>query len=90
MGEKSEIIQKVDNINNPQHYKLNGLDIESIDVVRSVLGKEKFIGFCKGNILKYLIREENKNGIEDVKKAQKYIDWLVEEMEGKNERSANI
>lgn len=90
MGEKSEIIQKVDNINNPQHYKLNGLDIESIDVVRSVLGKEKFIGFCKGNILKYLIREENKNGIEDVKKAQKYIDWLVEEMEGKNERIANI
>lgn len=81
MGEKSEIIQKVDSINNPQHYKLNGLDIESIDVVRSVLGKEKFIGFCKGNVLKYLIREENKNGLEDIKKAQKYIDWLVEEME---------
>lgn len=88
--EETDVLENSDNIDNPQHYKLNGLDIESIDVVRSVLGKEKFIGFCKGNILKYLIREENKNGLEDVKKAQKYIDWLVEEMEGKNERIANI
>nr|DAS17741.1 MAG TPA: nucelotide kinase [Caudoviricetes sp.] len=81
--QKEELdLENSDNIDNPQHYKLNGLDIESIDVVRSVLGKEKFIGFCKGNILKYLIREENKNGLEDVKKAKKYMDWLTKEMEG--------
>lgn len=36
-----------DIINNPQHYKLNGLDIESIDVIESVLG-DGFKAFCKG------------------------------------------
>ena len=38
--EESDVLENSDNINNPQHYKLNGLDVESIDVVRSVLGKD--------------------------------------------------
>ena len=32
----------------------------------------------KGNTLKYLLRERNKNGIEDLKKARKHLDWLIE------------
>ena len=45
-----------DNIKSPKHYKLEGLNIESIDVIRATLGKEGFKSFCKGNIMKYLIR----------------------------------
>ena len=34
--------------------------------------------FCLGNILKYLIRAEKKNKLEDYKKANKYLDWIIE------------
>ena len=69
------------NIKSPEHYKLEGLNIESIDVIRATLGKEGFKAFCKGNIMKYLIRAERKNGLEDYKKAKTYLDWYLEECE---------
>lgn len=59
-----------------------GLGVESIDVVKSVLGKDGFEAFCKGNIMKYTIREANKNGLEDLKKARVYLDWLIKSKEG--------
>lgn len=65
-----------DNVNAPDHYKLRGLDIEAIDVIRGALDEEEFRGFCKGNVLKYTIREGHKNGDEDLKKAKKYLDFL--------------
>ena len=67
-----------DVINSPSHYKLPGLQVEAIDVVRSVLGPDKFQGFCRGNALKYLIRADRKNGTEDLEKAQKYVSWEIE------------
>lgn len=67
-----------DIINSPDHYKLPGLNVEAIDVVRAVLGPDKFQGFCRGNEIKYLIRAERKNGIEDLEKAQKYLSWEIE------------
>ena len=70
-----------DNIKSPKHYKLEGLNIESIDVIKATLGKEGFKSFCKGNIMKYLIRAERKNGLEDYKKAKTYLDWYLEECE---------
>lgn len=70
-----------DHIKSPSHYKLDGLNVESIDVVKAILGKEGFKSFCHGNALKYLIRTNKKNGIEDIKKARVYLDWLIEEME---------
>ena len=37
-----------------------------------------FVAFCLGNVLKYLIRAEKKNGKEDYKKAAKYLEWVIE------------
>ena len=37
-----------------------------------------FKGFCLCNILKYIIRAEKKNGIEDYRKAKQYLEWLIE------------
>lgn len=34
--------EEIDVIKNPRHYNLDGLGIESIDVIRAVLGKEGF------------------------------------------------
>lgn len=68
-----------DNINSPSHYTQG--KYETIDVVRDVLGPEKFEGHCVGNILKYVFRYPYKNGIEDLKKAEKYLEWLIETKE---------
>lgn len=69
---------KFDPIDHPRHYQLSGLDIESIDVIRAILGEQGFMAFCRGNALKYLIRANNKNGVEDLKKAAKYLSWEIE------------
>jgi hypothetical protein len=39
--------------------------------------KEQFVGFLKGNIIKYLWRFEHKNGVEDLKKAHFYQNRLI-------------
>ena len=70
-----------DMVKNPLHYELEGLEpYQSIDVIKSVL-KAQFKAFCIGNALKYLIRAEKKNGLEDYKKAKVYLDWIIKEME---------
>lgn len=69
--------KNIDNINNPNHYKL-GCGVESIEIIKKVLGLKGFVAFCLGNILKYLIRAEKKNGKEDYKKAAKYLEWVIE------------
>ena len=60
----------IDNVNNPQHYKCKGahlvLDIEPITILKD-------LPFCKGNAIKYILRYKNKNGLEDLKKAEYYI-----------------
>ena len=69
--------KNIDNVNNLNHYKL-GCGVESIEIIKRVLGLRNFIAFCLGNILKYLIRAEKKNGKEDYKKAAKYLEWVIE------------
>lgn len=39
------------------------------------------LGFCEGNIIKYVSRYKNKNGVEDLKKARHYLDILIEQLE---------
>lgn len=69
--------KNIDNVNNPNHYKL-GCGVESIEIIKRVLRLRGFVAFCLGNILKYLIRAEKKNGKEDYKKAAKYLEWVIE------------
>ncbi|MBF1204277.1 MAG: DUF3310 domain-containing protein [Fusobacterium periodonticum] len=71
---------KVDNINNANHYQVCGFN--SIKIIEKILGKDGFVAFCLGNILKYLIRAEKKNKLEDYKKASKYLEWTIERCNG--------
>lgn len=75
--QRIEVGINVDNVNSPKHYKME-CGIEVIDLIRKVLGEEGFIAYCLGNILKYLLRAENKNGKEDYKKASKYLEFIIE------------
>jgi len=70
-----------DAINKPAHY--NQGSIECIDAMQIVLTPEEYRGFLKGNAIKYLWREENKGGIEDLRKAKWYLDRLIQEEESK-------
>ncbi len=65
-----------DNVNHPSHYTPDG--IECIDALRSLMPKEEFSGFCRGNAIKYLWRSNKKHQVEDLKKAQVYLNWLIE------------
>lgn len=64
-----------DAVNKPAHY--NQGSIECIDAMKIVLTQEEFRGYLKGNVFKYLWREKDKNGIEDLRKAKWYLDRLV-------------
>ncbi|WP_405358134.1 DUF3310 domain-containing protein [Fusobacterium polymorphum] len=68
--------KKIDNINNANHYQICGFN--SIKIIKRVLGTKGFVAFCLGNILKYLIRAEKKNRLEDYKKAAKYLEWVIQ------------
>ena len=61
---------------NPSHYKVPG-GIETIDYMRQTLTEEEFRGAMKFNVLKYVLRAEKKNGIEDYKKAAWYCSMLA-------------
>ena len=68
--------EQIDNVNHPQHYTKGS--IECIDAMISAFGKEEVKIFCKLNAFKYIWRAENKNGEEDIEKAQWYINKFVE------------
>ena len=56
---------------NPAHYQKGG--VECIEAIEASMSKEAFKGFLKGNCIKYIYRYENKNGAEDLKKAEWYL-----------------
>jgi len=68
-----------DDINNPAHYNQGG--VECIEAIEASMTKEQFCGYLKGNILKYMWRFEDKNKVEDLKKAQWYLNKLIKSYE---------
>ena len=76
-----------DDVNNPTHYADQGA-VECIDAMESMLSREEFIGFLRGNSFKYRWRCRSKdNAVKDLRKAQWYENRLLvimEEEEGAN------
>lgn len=63
------------NVEHPSHYSGN---VEAIDYIRDKLNTVEFVGFCIGNVLKYVSRWRFKNGLEDLEKAAVYLNWAIE------------
>ena len=77
MSYENEI--RFDNVNSPSHYK-HGKK-ETIDVISDCMTSDEFHGYLKGNILKYVSRYKFKGEpLEDLQKAQWYLDRLVKEV----------
>ncbi len=62
-------------VKNPAHY--SGLVIEPIEFVMA-----NRLGFCEGNVVKYVSRWKQKGGIEDLVKAKRYLEFLIKDLEG--------
>ena len=71
-----------DAVNSPPHYNKGG--VECIEAIESMLTPEEFIGYLRGNSLKYRWRFRYKNGIEDLYKARWYEDYLLKFIERSN------
>jgi hypothetical protein len=72
---KAGLPPKKDNINHPEHYKTGG--IETIDFIEA-----KNLGYHLGNVIKYITRADYKgNRLEDLKKAQWYLNRAVANLE---------
>lgn len=70
---------KADSVNSPKYYYKGGL--ECIQVIKAQLTPEQYKGYLYGNVLKYMWRWQDKNGLEDLKKAEHYLHWLIEKVE---------
>ena len=77
-----------DNVNKPKHYTQG--KVECIDAIESAtMNLMGIIAVCVGNVIKYVWRFALKNGIEDLDKADYYLQKLrqkVRERDGNQSR----
>lgn len=57
----------------PDHYP------KKVDVI--TFCQTNSIGFSEGNVIKYVVRYKHKNGLEDLLKAQEYLNRLIADYE---------
>ena len=71
----------LDMVNHPKHYKAkNGLEV--IDVIEAFTANlSGYEATHTGNVIKYICRWKEKNGLEDLKKAQWYLNRLIKNIE---------
>lgn len=65
-----------DAVNRPAHYTSHPSGIEVITIT-------EHMGFCLGNVIKYVLRADHKgNALEDLRKARWYLDREITRREG--------
>ncbi len=63
---------------NPSHYKDADNGIECIDAIRAALGRDGFVAFLRGQVIKYSWRLGKKDvAVVDAEKAQWYQSKLI-------------
>lgn len=75
---KHSLNKSADMVNHPPHYiSKNGL--ETIDVIEAFTADLKGIeAVCTANVIKYICRWNHKNGLQDLEKAQWYLNKLID------------
>jgi hypothetical protein len=76
---RSLVAPSSERVDHPTHYQQQG-GVECIDALEGCLTPDEFRGFLRGNAIKYLWRCEDKGGVEDLMKADWYLDKLTEAM----------
>ena len=69
-----------DVVTKPKHYNQDNC-IECIDAIKGMLNHDEYIGYLRGNALKYMWRfRYKKSPIEDLRKARWYEERLISYM----------
>ena len=72
-----EYAQVYDPIGHPAHYTQHPSGVECIEIV-------EHMNFCLGNVVKYVWRHSMKGGIDDLKKAQTYLEREIKRLESQS------
>lgn len=64
-----------DKVHRPTHY-------DRFSIEPTYFAMENGLDWCRGNALKYIVRFPYKNGIEDLRKAQRYVAMYVKWLDG--------
>lgn len=69
-----------DAVKQPKHYMFNidGHEVQAVDILKGTLTPEEFRGWLKGSYLTYVLRADRKNGLEDLKKANTFLNWQIQ------------
>ena len=66
-----------DNVHSPKHYMIPGCNFECKDLSDAIVrNMPNPLGTRIWNVVKYLVRAEKKNGLEDYNKAVEYLSWI--------------
>ena len=70
----------IDQVNSPEHFII--LDFDAIDLIEMSMTRNEFLGYLKGNVLKYIIRYRHKGkAAEDLGKCLWYLTRLKDKVE---------
>ncbi len=58
--------------------------IQPWEAMESWMSPEQFEGFLRGNVIKYIARYKDKDGLKDVQKARHYLEKLLECLESRS------
>lgn len=76
-------------INHPDRYIKDGIEVK--DVMKAYTKNLTGYGaFCINNAIKYILRFQEKNGIEDLKKAIWYLEDYIKEYSGESEENVTL
>ena len=74
-----------ENVNHPSHYTQG--DIECIDAIKAAtVGKSGIEAVYVSQVIKYVWRYEEKNGVEDIRKAEWYLKRLIKEVKEREQK----
>ena len=77
-AQENKMEVKYDMVNKPSHYQ--GKDgLEVYEILENFLPDVE--SYFLGNVIKYILRYKNKNGLEDLKRAREYLNKMIEEYE---------
>ena len=70
-------------MDSPSSYQIGGdhyasKSVQPWEAMESWMSPEAFSGYLQGNCIKYLSRYRDKNGIEELHKAQHYLSKLID------------
>ena len=79
---ETEPASEFDVVSKPEHYNTNLPEgVEVIDIIEAQTTHLSGIrAVCQANLIKYTLRWQKKNGVEDLKKARYYLDRLIGEL----------